>query len=97
MYANKEMNKWVVSDHNFKGQMVALEEITKPYEYDDRPGHNEILHDCGVEAQDQLESSAKLMEFIGDEDHLMQMTGVDMREVATVFCCVEKGTVVLRI
>ena len=70
-YANKEMEKWVVSDPIVKGQMVALEEIPKSYE-DDAPGHNEILHDDGLEAQKQLELSVKYMKVIGEKDHLMQ-------------------------
>ena len=49
--ANKEMNKWAVSDPNPNVQMIVLEEILKSNENDAPPGHNEIfLHDDSVEA-----------------------------------------------
>ena len=88
------MHKWVASDPILNGQMVALGDIPKSYEDDARPGHNEIfLHDDGVEAQNQIEFSAKLIEFIGDVDYLMQRC-IYERD-CNCFCCV--GTFVLRI
>ncbi|CAN0312171.1 unnamed protein product [Ectocarpus sp. 4 AP-2014] len=66
-HAVKEMNKWVASDPVLRGQMGALEQVPESYE-DDAPGHNDIVHDDGVEAQEQLELSAELMECMGDED-----------------------------
>ena len=52
--------------------MVALEQIPKSYDDDVWPGHNEIFHDDVVKAKGHMELSANFMEFIGDEDHLMQ-------------------------
>ncbi|CAB1116680.1 unnamed protein product [Ectocarpus sp. CCAP 1310/34] len=37
-------------------------------EAENAPGHNDIVHDDGVEVQEQLELSAELMECMGDED-----------------------------